>query len=101
MSIKTQMSEDKKTLTIDIIGNFDITAYHDFGDSYKDLSGNDVKVFINMAETKYIDSSALGMLLMLRERAGGDDAEVDIINASDGIKKILATANFDKLFNMV
>ena len=51
-----------------------------------------------MASAEYLDSSALGMLLMLRERAGGENADISIVNTSDGVKKIFETANFNKLF---
>jgi anti-anti-sigma regulatory factor len=47
-----------------------------------------------------MDSSALGMLLLLRDHAGGDDAEVQVINISSDVRKILAISNFDKLFDI-
>jgi len=100
MAISTQVSTDNKTLIISISGNFDINAYHKFGESYKDKLQPDMNVVIDLAETEYMDSSSLGMLLMLRERVGSDDSQIEIKNCSPGIKKILATANFDKLFKM-
>jgi len=100
MAIGTQISEDGKVLTISITGRFDITVYKDFGQSYKDKLDSVSKCIIDMADVEYMDSSALGMLLMLRERAGVDDAVIDIVNCTDGIKKILMTANFNKLFHI-
>ena len=98
MAVSRQISEDGKVLTISITGRFDITAYKDFGQAYKDRLDSVSNWIINMADVEYMDSSALGMLLMMRERAGSDDAKIDITNCSAGVKKILMTANFNKLF---
>jgi len=100
MAVEKKISDDGKVLTLSISGRFDITVYKDFGDAYKDKIDSVSKWVIDMASTEYVDSSALGMLLMLRERAGGESADISIVNTSDGVKKIFETANFNKLFTM-
>ncbi len=100
MPVNKSLSDDGKTLTLSISGRFDITMYKDFGDSYKDHLGSISTCVLDMAEAEYLDSSALGMLLMLRERVGGENADLTIANCNDGIRKIFATANFDKLFSI-
>ena len=100
MALTTQISEDGTVFTISISGRFDITAYKDFGESYKDKLESVSKWIVDMAEGEYVDSSALGMLLMLRERAGGENADINIVNLNSELKKIFTTANFHKLFNM-
>ncbi len=100
MAVEKKFSDDGKVLTISISGRFDITVYKDFGDAYKDKVDSVSKWVIDMASTEYVDSSALGMLLMLRERAGGESADISIVNTSDGVRKIFETANFNKLFTM-
>lgn len=100
MAIKTQISEDGTVFNITISGRFDITTYKDFGESYKDKLESVSKWIIDMAEVEYVDSSALGMLLMLRERAGSEKADISIVNLNSDLKKIFTTANFHKLFSM-
>ncbi|MEE8299959.1 MAG: STAS domain-containing protein [Desulfatiglandales bacterium] len=100
MAVKTKISKDGRILTISITGRFDITTYKDFGEAYKDKLDSVSKCVVDMAEVEYLDSSALGMLLMLRERSGGDSAAIDIVNCTPGVKNILKTANFDRLFNI-
>ena len=100
MAVNRQISEDGKTLTINITGRFDITTYRDFGQAYKDKLDSISKTVIDMAEVEYVDSSALGMLLMLRERSGADSAQIDIVNCTEPVKNILKTTNFDQLFNI-
>ncbi|UCF84664.1 MAG: STAS domain-containing protein [Desulfobacteraceae bacterium] len=100
MAVKRQISKDGRILTINITGRFDIITYKDFGEAYKDKLDSVSKCVVDMAEVEYVDSSALGMLLMLRERSGGDSAAIDIVNFGPGVKNILKTANFDRLFNI-
>jgi anti-anti-sigma factor len=47
-----------------------------------------------------MDSSALGMLLQLREHAGGSNQSVLIRNCNPEIAEILRISNFNKLFTM-
>ena len=54
-----------------------------------------------MAEVEHLDSSALGQLLMLRERTGSEIAEIELANSSPGVKNILEMANFDRLFKLI
>jgi anti-anti-sigma factor len=51
-----------------------------------------------LGEVASMDSSALGMLLLLREHAGADRAEIRIVNADSGLRGTLRVAGFDKLF---
>jgi len=100
MAINTQISSDGKVLTISITGRLDITTYRDFNQAYKDKLDTVSKCIIDMTDAEYMDSSALGMLLLLRERAGGDNAQIDIVNCNPGLEKIFKTANFNRLFNI-
>lgn len=51
--------------------------------------------------TDYLDSSALGMLLVLRDRVANDHESIIIQGAKPEVKKILQIANFDKLFKLI
>ena len=57
-------------------------------------------VVVDLKEATYLDSSALGMLLLLRDHAGGDNSDIRVVNSSTDVKKILAISNFDKLFDI-
>lgn len=101
MSVTSEMSSDGKTKTIKINGRFDFSVQSEFRDSYHDLSGDDkVNVIVDMNGANYMDSSALGMLLMMREHLGGDSASIVISNCSSEIKNILNVANFQSLFQI-
>lgn len=101
MPLVSDISDDAKTTTIKVSGRFDFSAQNEFRDCYHNLSSEDgVEILIDMTNANYIDSSALGMLLMMREHLGGDSAKISIVNCSSEIKNILNVANFQALFDV-
>ena len=100
MSITNTVSDNGKKVTIAVSGKFDFQLYDEFRSSYVDTQGAGVQYEVNLSGTDYLDSSALGMLLLLREHAGGEGSKIDITNASADVKKILDVANFGKLFEI-
>ena len=99
MAISQNLAADNKTVTISISGRFDFAIQREFRSSYRDVPAN-AEYKIDFGQVDYIDSSALGMLLLLREHAGGASARVNLINVSPNIRKILAIANFEKMFSI-
>ncbi len=99
MSISASVSDGGKEVSISIDGRFDFNAHKDFRAAYKNQRP-DAKYVIKMNGTEYIDSSALGMLLLLREHAGNDSSTITITGCRDEIRKILSIANFERLFNI-
>jgi len=98
MTVKAELSLDGKILTISVKGRFDYAKHQEFRESYgdKELS----PVIVDLKEATYLDSSALGMLLLLRDHAGGDDSDIRVVNCSLDVRNILAISNFDKLFDI-
>jgi anti-anti-sigma factor len=87
-------------LTIVIKGRFDFGSHQHFRNAYERHDKVPDTYIVDLKETTYLDSSALGMLLLLRDHAGGDDSEVRVVNSSSDVRKILAISNFDKLFDI-
>ena len=98
MSIWSEAADDGKNLTIRIQGRFDFSAHQEFRDSYEKSDGQHNAYEVDMRETTYLDSSALGMLLLLRDYAGGDNAQIRITNCNSDVRKILTISNFEQLF---
>lgn len=97
MAISSQVSPNGE-LTIAVKGRFDFGAHQEFRRAYEGIAAHPKKYFVDMREATYLDSSALGMLLLLRDHAGGDEADIAIVNCNDDVKKILTISNFDQLF---
>lgn len=100
MAISAKISADGSELNIGIDGRFDFSSHQDFRKAYEDTQNDPEKYVVDMNATTYLDSSALGMLLLLRDHAGGDHADIHIINCNDDVKKILTISNFEQLFNI-
>ena len=89
------------TTTIKVSGRFDFAVQNEFRDCYRGTSADDgAKFIVDMSNANYMDSSGLGMLLMMREHLGGEKAQISITNCSPDIENILHVANFQSLFKM-
>ncbi|SOB74817.1 anti-anti-sigma factor [Marinobacter sp. LV10R510-11A] len=100
MPIETRSSHDGQTLIIKIEGRFDFSTHQTFRDAYEH-GGKDVGGYVvDLSDATYLDSSALGMLLLLRDYAGGDNASIAIENCNNDVRKILTISNFEQLFTI-
>ena len=98
MAVTAELTPDGKKLTLAIKGRFDFGRHHDFRDAYERLEHTPDQYVVDLKDTTYVDSSALGMLLLLRDHAGGDEADIRLLNCSPDVRKILSVSNFEQLF---
>ena len=95
MPLTCERSTD--TLTYLIKGRFDFSLHKEFRAAHDGAPG--VKHYVlDLTEAIYMDSSALGMMLLLREWAQETHADVRIRTRAPIVRKILAMAHFEKLF---
>jgi anti-anti-sigma factor len=97
MSVTTSTNGNQHTIKIN--GRFDFSVQSQFRQAYEEAPSNSNFV-IDFSATDYMDSSALGMLLLLRDYAGGDNAKVELARCGTEIKNIIEISNFQKLFAM-
>jgi anti-anti-sigma factor len=97
MSVTTSSEGNKQIIKIK--GRFDFNQQSDFRKAYESLPSQSNFV-LDFSGTDYMDSSALGMLLLLRDYAGGDSSKMEIIRCSAEIKSILEISNFHQLFKI-
>lgn len=100
MAVTSYVSDDGNQLTIAIKGRFDFSKHQEFREAYEKCSLKSPQVVVDLKEATYLDSSALGMLLLLRDHAGGDESDVRVVNSNSDVRKVLAISNFDKLFDI-
>ena len=88
--------------TIRMSGRFDFSVHRPFKDAYDPLllQQGIASLEINLADVAYMDSSALGMLLLLHERAQANGKEVVLCEPNATVSQILDIANFGKLFTI-
>ena len=99
MAITSTESSDGKVVTISVDGRFDFAMHQQFLLAFKGHPRGEKEFVVDLERAEYMDSSALGMLLQLREH-GVQAGEVKLLNGNSGIREILRIANFDKLFHV-
>lgn len=87
------------TRVIAVSGRFTFDVHHDFHEAYLG-SVKGQKFVLDLREVDYLDSSALGMILLLREFVGEDSKRLRIINSKPDIKNIFAVSNMDKIIEI-
>lgn len=101
--MQTAVTKDSGVAVVRLTGRFDFNAHRDFRAAYEPLLGEiDVReMTIDLSGVEYLDSSALGMLLMLRDKAGAANKALTLGNVRGSVKQVLDIANFGKLFKIV
>ncbi|MCB1875755.1 MAG: STAS domain-containing protein [Chromatiales bacterium] len=93
-------SDQPGKLTIAVDGRFDFADHQAFREAYARDARGSRKYEVDMRNAQFMDSSALGMLLQLRDHAGGQRDGVTITHCNEDIGEILRISNFHKLFEM-
>ena len=99
MPIETTGGAAGETVTLRVVGRFDFSMNAEFRRAYEAYPAGTPFV-VDFARTEYLDSSALGMLLLLRRHAGDTATSVRLLNASATTTRVLAIAKFDQLFRV-
>ncbi len=100
MGISSQLTEDGSKLEITVTDRFDFSQHKAFRDAYGSVSLDGLEIVIDLAQARAMDSSALGMLLVLRERAGGGRSNISLVGMNPNIASVLAVSRFEKLFQL-
>lgn len=100
MGIRCTLGENGEQAVISIDGRFDFSQQQAFRYAYRDLPSGQMHYVVDMKGVSYVDSAALGMLLLLREHAGGDAAQIRISGCTPDVRRVLDIANFARLFDI-
>ncbi len=80
-------------------GRFNHETHVEFKELVRSLKEEGlVGVSVDLSAVKEMDSSGLGLLLLLRDALGGKRAQIRIRGASGAIRRILEVANFQRFF---
>ena len=83
-------------------GQFDFSAHRDFRSACDEVLANASvrEVLVDFQQVDYLDSSALGMLLLLKEKAAASGKELALVNCRDTVRQVLEIACFGKIFTI-
>jgi anti-anti-sigma factor len=80
--------------------SFDFESRHDFRQALERAPDETRTYFVDLSDTLQIDSSGLGLLLLLREVVGEERDRVHLANARPAVKNAILAINFDSLFTL-
>ena len=100
MTINVQIHDHSARIAMS--GRFDFQVHREFKDAYTPLLDNAAahEIEVEMSKLSYMDSSALGMLILLKERACAANKTVLLLNTSGVVSQLLEVANFGKIFTI-
>jgi anti-anti-sigma factor len=100
MSILTQHQDGTARITIS--ERFDSGLYQNFKKAYLPLLDNRAvqTIEVDISQVPYLDSGALGMLVLLNESAKNANKRVSLISLPGPVADVLKIANVDKLFSI-
>lgn len=100
--MQTTVTTRDNTNIIALNGRFDFNAHREFREAVdKVVTEAPLQIQVDLGGVDYLDSSALGMLLMLRDKAKNHGKSVALANARGAVKQVIDIANFGKLFTLI
>jgi len=84
---------------IRVLGQFTFNLRQDFRTVFAYLP--EQRYVLDLSQTEFLDSSAVGLMLMLRDHATENGKGVVIKNASKKLLDILGMVGFDKYFEFI
>lgn len=101
MDLRITVSDLSEKVILTLAGQFDFNAHRIFRDAYTPYLEKEAKVIeFDLAEVSHIDSAALGMLLLLKEKVNNAGKKLILLHCRGTVLDILKVANFHNMFTM-
>lgn len=100
MAINVQINDHMARIVMS--GRFEFQMHRAFKDAYMPLINDAAvrEIEFELSKVDYLDSAALGMLMLLNERAKEANKPVALLNVSGVVSQVMEVANFSKIFNI-
>lgn len=97
--VSARLTANNRALVLDVVGRLGLDIHREFRSAYES-SPRCERYAVNLQRCVGIDSSGLGMLLILRDFAGLSKDNMLIVNCPSRLGKLLDMAKFDQLFTV-
>lgn len=89
--------------TLRLPTSFDYSYHRQFSEQYNNFleSGTCREILLDFSQVEYLDSSALGMMVLLQKRAAAQQIRVRVKGARGATDEILKMANMQKIFEFL
>ena len=88
-------------VTVELSGDVDIACKEDLRARLDAAAAQSDNVDINLSKVDYADSTALGLIIALRNRLRERGGEVRLVAPSERVRKLLNYAGLDQAFQIV
>lgn len=90
-----------EALHVELKGKFTFSDNPQFRAVIESLADADIQqVVLHMGEVEFVDSAALGMLLLAHDEAKKHHKSISIKHVNGQVKRILQLARFEELFSL-
>lgn len=102
MSMQIKVNINGNVAVISMTGRFDFNSHREFRSASEQATKAEgvSEIEVDMNGVDYLDSSALGMLLLLREKTNVANRKLALSNCKGMVQQVLDVANFNKLFTI-
>lgn len=84
---------------ISVKGIFNAHLVNDFHYAYSELEPSDREILVDLENTEYLDSAALGMLIHMQKKLSNSQIRsIRLTNANERVSKLFQIMQFDKMF---
>lgn len=97
-SVSTHTTSNGKGLVISVVGTFNLSVHPEFRKAYTQHDKHFERYAVNLSACTGMESSALGMLLLLHDYADVARENLILMNVHRDVKSVLECANFQELF---
>ena len=98
MSITTHHIEGSKEATIKVQGEFNYDLVMELREAYIEPDLKPYSITVDLTECTYMDSAALGAMLIMKSHLGKPDGDIVIKVKDPYVRKVLEAAHFEIKF---
>ena len=89
--------------TLRLPSRFDYSYHRQFGEMYAPMVESAIckEIILDFTQVEYLDSSALGMMVLLQKKFSTNNRKIRIKGARGATEEILKMANMQKIFEFI
>ena len=98
-SMAIKCIRDRNTACVTFEGDVDMVSMNDLREALFSLHREGCDICFDMSNVTYLDSSGLGMLLLLKKRQNESGKSFRITNLPETLRRILSAGTLEALFS--
>ena len=86
--------------TVKLVGDLDVYSEEDFKEFIEEKIDSNKDIIFDLEDLDYLDSTGLGMFMIIYNKQKENGKSVKIINTKENIKKLFKITDLSDLFDM-